>query len=182
MCRRLTLAMQIRVIEHSHSLRICLKFFPERLHGHSVTWCKVPRAKVRYLQQTGNLLFRTVYKGLSLLLIILLLFAFALFWFLGFTVYTIDLFLLVFLRLVLVRLLASILSLFLHLPVLDLVLDEVMERCDRTDKGAEIDGHELIISLHAHCSCKFAVVPTDRLRFDTIDLCPRRGFWGGEVR
>ena len=42
------------------------------------------------------------------------------------------------------------LLLFLLLPVLDLVLDQVVEGRDGADQTAQVDGHELVVGLDAH--------------------------------
>ena len=48
--------------------------------------------------------------------------------------------------------------LFLLLPILDLVLNKIVECCNGSNQTAEIDCHELIIRLDAHCSRQLATV------------------------
>ena len=49
-----------------------------------------------------------------------------------------------------------ILLLLLLLPVLDLVLDKIMECCDGTDQTAQVNSHKLVVGLDAHGICQLA--------------------------
>lgn len=95
-----------------------------------------------------------IISSLLFLLVVFLLFGF--FTLLSFAVNAVGaICLLVFLVLALILL--GFLLLLLR-SVLNLVFDQVVEGSDSTNQTAEIDGHELIICLDAHCVCQLAIV------------------------